>query len=478
MFAFLTSLAFYGAGIVLAVAALPTFVALAVYPRAAMEIAVTTATYWRALAYYARGGSYAECPFFRDPAELQARVHTHSLWLIFFLWDKPHYRNGTFRDDMAKNLRNVAVPGTGLALSHVVAAGRAATAAYVLLGYPLVALVAAINHARNVRLGLADKEEPAVSTAAAFRAQLLHPQDWFSFWRLNCRLASYHALVTGETGYECEDKWTFLTRCEAGGIPISPCLKLPGLVVKHRNEEGGLGFHAFANATVGGDWIIQEALHNADWLASMLPKVAPLSTMRVITRSVGGLNSPVSRGDIDVDRALADGSLVDVCSCVLRAGRSGAITDHVSILFDVDPWTGVIKRGTTNAHWYQLGAAAPLTTAWSSTHDTVDHPDNGVRWTGTPIPDFAAAVELVKKAHLTLSPGVPLIGWDVAFTTKGVCLLEANYSCNFFRGTFDKAAYFRTVDQYLANLEGRRSAGKAAYDVNKVVAEDGKTNLA
>lgn len=42
--------------------------------------------------------------------------------------------------------------------------------------------------------------------AQAYIEQLLCPQDWFSFWRLNCRLASYHALVTGSDGYRQEDK--------------------------------------------------------------------------------------------------------------------------------------------------------------------------------------------------------------------------------------------------------------------------------
>ena len=33
------------------------------------------------------------------------------------------------------------------------------------------------------------------------------------------------------------------------------------------------------------------------------------------------------------------------------ARREGAITDHVSVLFDVDKHSGEIGRGTTNAHW-------------------------------------------------------------------------------------------------------------------------------
>merc|ERR1712093_894544 len=95
-------------------------------------------------------------------------------------------------------------------------------------------------------------------------------------------------------------------------------------------------------------------------------------------------------------------------------------------------------------------------------HDVESHPDNNVQWEGKTIPDFQSALQLVKRAHLTLSPGVPMIGWDVAFTTQGVLLLEANYSCNFFRGTFDQCAYFRLVDAYMFDLEKRRSVTDTA----------------
>ena len=44
-------------------------------------------------------------------------VHVYSLGLVSYLWDKPHYRHGTFQDDMLANLRNVSVPGMGTPLS-------------------------------------------------------------------------------------------------------------------------------------------------------------------------------------------------------------------------------------------------------------------------------------------------------------------------------------------------------------------------
>lgn len=49
-------------------------------------------------------------------------------------------------------------------------------------------------------------------------------------------------------------------------------------------------------------------------------------------------------------------------------------------------------------------------------------------------------------------------GWDVAFTSDGICLLEVNLSCNFFRGTFDKAVYFQFIHDYWTMLEAKEDA--------------------
>ena len=37
-----------------------------------------------------------------------------------------------------------------------------------------------------------------------YRTHLLHPDDWFSLWRLNCRLVSYHSHLTKAKGYKQE----------------------------------------------------------------------------------------------------------------------------------------------------------------------------------------------------------------------------------------------------------------------------------
>lgn len=59
----------------------------------------------------------------------------------------------------------------------------------------------------------------------------------------------------------------------------------------------------------GGDWIIQEGLQNCSYVADMLPKNAPLSTLRIVTASEG------------------QGMRIDLLSCVWRAGRAGQSAD-------------------------------------------------------------------------------------------------------------------------------------------------------
>merc|ERR1719277_2920564 len=195
-----------------------------------------------------------------------------------------------------------------------------------------------------------------------------------------------------------------------------------------------MGIHFFKNALNGGDWIVQEVINNDDFVSSLLPKKAPLSTFRVMTASLAG----------------AGGSKAEVIATVFRAGRKGASTDHSAVLFDVDVATGEIKRGTRNAQWYELGPKAWGRTPWGPPKDELEHPDGtDIKVTGAQIPNWEAIKKVVSDAHDKMITRVPLVGWDVCLTAEhGVCLLEANLSCNFFRGSFDQAKYFGFIDQY------------------------------
>ncbi len=180
----------------------------------------------------------------------------------------------------------------------------------------------------------------------------------------------------------------------------------PAIICKHRNEEGGLGIQVFRNAAAGGDWIIQELLSNDASLTRFLPDKAPLSTFRVITASTYGANE------------------ISALSCVWRAGLQGASTDHTSVLFDVDQHQGEFRQALTTTHWYKLWGKA-FRAPWRVEHDIQVHPDSGQRVTGEKL-DAASIVNFAVKAHKEMLPRVPIIGWDVALTSKGMMMLECN----------------------------------------------------
>ena len=383
-----------------------------------------------------------------------ARIHLCTLASAFYLYNKPHYRKQSYKEDLVDNLRNVAIPGTGLPLSMFVRSKLSALG-FVLTASPLCSLVS------SVHLWLRTGFKSSISKEYATR--LLAPNDWFTYWRMNCRVAGMHALLNNvPAGYQMENKWTFLKEGRDRGVPISPFLDTPAIVVKHKNEEGGLGIYFYKNATEGGDWILQERIENSEWVSSLLPSNAPLSTFRVITQSHASI-------DLEKESTVED---ITALSCVFRAGRKNAATDHDSILFDVDVKTGLIRGGTTNAHWYKLGLhnALPGRCNWRSFHGEYNnHPDvENLEVSGKSIPDIKGMLHLVEESHLKLCPDVPFVGWDVVLSSDPkvpVCLLEVNLSCNFFRGSFDKQAYLNFIDQSLVKLQDLRLVA----DKNKTV---------
>lgn len=284
-----------------------------------------------------------------------AKVQVFSLSLIFKLWSLKHYRSPSFQQDMIDNLKNVAIPGTGLALSWFCYSYWTCLW-YVLFINPLICLFGAINKVRKEPF--VTLEDAVGSGVKHFTRHLLHPDDWFSFWRLNCRLVSYHSGLSSHPDYLQEDKWTFLTLGKSMGVPVSPYFDhFENLVCKNKNIEGGMGIFFYKNAAHGGDWILQEKLDNADWLNKLLPPNAPLSTMRVITTSTYALTHTDAATTASAEeKSSAEVSLgaqkyVRAESGLLRLGRANASTDHSSVLFDVDISTGIIKQGTSNAHW-------------------------------------------------------------------------------------------------------------------------------
>lgn len=229
---------------------------------------------------------YSESVLFAD--DVRARVHVYSLALIFKMWGKVHYRSRSFQQDLIDNLKNVALPGTGLPLSFF-CTNYYLCLFFITIIYPLVSLVGAVNVARlhffpppikppvsrvnkkapktrgangqnKVGVSFATKALPRSSPPSTgpqtppssssffgiilhlanpinlcaflelvfneYIEHLLHPNDWFSLWRLNCALMSFHSLVTRSKDYQMEDKWTFLVEGARLGVPVSPFLQV------------------------------------------------------------------------------------------------------------------------------------------------------------------------------------------------------------------------------------------------------------
>ena len=127
----------------------------------ALSIISHTHTYFSGLLHYTLGrGRWSEykiedCTFSRlqindsdsdDEAlfKQHARIHLFSLASNFYLYNRPHYRKGSYRDDLIDNLRNVAIPGTGLPLSMFVRS-RVVALGFLFTAYPAISLVASVH---------------------------------------------------------------------------------------------------------------------------------------------------------------------------------------------------------------------------------------------------------------------------------------------------------------------------------------------
>lgn len=334
---------------------------------------------------------------------IHARVQVFSLSLIFKMWSLKHYRSPSFKQDMLDNLKNVAIPGTGIPLS-MFCYSYITVLLFLLFINPIICFAGAINKARIECKLLSNKylqyiETFILKTMEYYLIHLLYPTDWFSLWRLNCRLVSYHSLLTNSKSYNQEDKWTFLKEGrDIYSVPVSPFMDIESIVCKNKNIEGGMGIYFYKNATVGGDWIIQGKLDNAEWLNKLLPSNAPLSTMRVITGSSLGLskhNKIVKESNLN-NNINEISKHVTAFSSVLRLGREGAATDHSSVLFDVDIDTGKIKDGLSNAEWYQLGFKKAMKCPWLPVPPCKNHPDKPYPiCTGETIPGMKEAIDIV-----------------------------------------------------------------------------------
>ena len=360
----------------------------------------TIINYYKSINFYLNNENYKECPYLKKEHH---KVNLYSISLISKLWNTKHYRNNTLKNDLIKNLRNVIIPGTFIPISFF-CYHKLFYYFFIYLFYPLICITSFLIYRDNT-----------------FEEYLYCPDTWFTYWRINCILSLLHYSKTKNQQYLMEDKYLFLKKAKENGISVTPFIE-KDVIIKDRNEEGGMGIQYIKNAVNGGKMVIQEKINNSNILSKLLPENAALSTFRVVTtRSLSGN--------------------ISVLTIVWRAARNNTTTDHNNIAFNVNN-DGSFGLGISNQNWYMRNKFFKKTFE--------KHPDSGKQITNINIGSkFISEIErLCLNAHNSLLNKIPLVGWDVAITEKGIMILECNLSCNFFCGEFNKHYYFNFIKEY------------------------------
>lgn len=240
-----------------------------------LQILLTTFTYiWTIYELVYKGLKYENIP--HHNLDQWARVQVYHLAQTFKLWELPHYRAPSYQADLIANLKNVAIPGTGIPLSWFCTNYYVAFA-FICLGNPIICFVGALkteiekafcetstqSTSVDVNSPIGKKfylEAILLESFKTYLDYLLHPTDWFNLWRLNSSVVALHSHVTKATSnsYDQENKWEFIKHGLKLGVPVTPIITdIETIVCKHKNVEGGMGIYFYDNANCGGDWIIQ-----------------------------------------------------------------------------------------------------------------------------------------------------------------------------------------------------------------------------
>ncbi len=101
-----------------------------------------------------------------------------------------------------------------------------------------------------------------------------------------------------------------------------------------------------------------------------------------------------------------------------------------------------------NVHNGTLNSAVKLTPNYSGIVTVARHPKTGIPFEGFVIPMWDAATSLAKEVSLKFLP-LRIIGWDIAITPKGPCILEGNAYA-------DPPSFHMTMDVVLSEIYKER----------------------
>ncbi len=202
-----------------------------------------------------------------------------------------------------------------------------------------------------------------------------------------------------------------------------------GFIAKSPGDFGGFGVKVYSPeacksaeavaeevfGSFSGSFVVEELLENVPALKALHP--ASLNTIRIPT--------------------VRFANRVEVVHPFLRIGRGACVVDNASsggIMGAVDPATGVVfAAADEDGNFYSV------------------HPDTGVPIVGFRIPCWAEAVSLAKKLA-TVIDGQKYCGWDIAPTTRGCVLVEANAGGMFVWQIPEQKGFRPELEQILKEL--------------------------
>lgn len=181
---------------------------------------------------------------------------------------------------------------------------------------------------------------------------------------------------------EKEDYNKFASKHEYGIFkPLSQCGGRGVHIMKLSELQGGVFQYCKEN-----NYILEEVLKQDTVMASINPD--SINTVRVVTNNG------------------------KILAAILRVGRKGSQVDNYSaggIIAQVDAESGIVSTKGINEHGERF----------------LVHPDTKIAFPGFVIPQWEIAKVLISSA-VKLCQGIPVIGWDIAFTPKGPTFIEVN----------------------------------------------------
>ena len=135
-------------------------------------IANTFKYYYAIYAFVILGKKYSEVSICEDDIQAKALIFSYSI--IFKMYNQPHYRSSSFRQDMIDNLANVAIPGTGVPLS-LFSRSYWVTLFYVMFIIPFICFCGAVNAVLKDSYTMSTFTSLVTDTYIEY---LYHPDDW------------------------------------------------------------------------------------------------------------------------------------------------------------------------------------------------------------------------------------------------------------------------------------------------------------